>query len=280
MQHDDHSASRRLEVLRDEAPHLLVDDTNAASAAAQLILEETEHLLDEYPHAPAETRDRIGRIRRVARTLLGTVAVMAALAAGANAAHNYVAGRWSAPVTRWHLATAPHTTFVALRQVGSPYSTPDDTKPVRLVDGLGNPESTRTAPWKLIKVPVPAQAKVARISIRAAITRGRQDGDAVVYAFARTPGATCCAGPPGYPQQPVDYSLKGQALDGSDNKRPPMVVQADATGPGGSYRGWSTFDIPLRHGRFALAWGYRKASPDWPQGDAVGLLVYVDGWAS
>jgi len=211
--------------------------------------------------------------------------VIAAITIGAGAAQagQILNQRWSQPVTRWHLALAPHSTFVTLRQVGvaAAAATADDTKVVTLVDGLGNPETTHSARWKFIRLPaaVPSKAKAVRLSFRAAITRGQNAGDAVVYAFVRTPGATCCDGPPGFLNYPVDFSLSGKKLDGSDDQRPPMVVQADAVGVGGSYRGWQTVDLPIRDHGFQFAWGYRRTMGTWPSGDAVAVAVYVDGWA-
>lgn len=76
---DDHSASRRSDVLAERAPHLLGHDPNAAGAGAQVILEETEHLLGELPGGAVEQdapRARVLRIRRVARTLLGSLVVL------------------------------------------------------------------------------------------------------------------------------------------------------------------------------------------------------------
>ena len=139
-----------------------------------------------------------------------------------------------------------------------------------LISPGGDTPPTHASGWRAIDVTpfgVPQSAKAVLLSFKALITKGTSDGTAVVFAFARAPGADCCHGPAGFAAYPIDWNQKGG-----------MVAQAVVQLASDSNRTWTQGVVPLQNGTFEFAWGYRKVDGEWPAGDAVGTEVYVSGW--
>lgn len=217
------------------------------------------------------------KVTVVNRQLFVIAVLIAAVAVGIAGAAFGDSKRWAAPVTRWYLSPTPHTELVLRRQIGAPHSTRDDTRQITFVDVNHNTQTTNSSTWERVHLAVPAGAKVARLTLHSIITRGSRPGSTVVYAFARRPGATCCSGPPANPNRPVDFQLQGTTT--KNPRLAPMVTQISATGPNGTLRDNVTVDVPIRDGVVEFAWGYRRILGDYPTGDALGVLVFLDGWA-
>lgn len=206
------------------------------------------------------------------RQKLVLVAVAAAATTGAAYAAAYDRSPHWTPGVRWHYDTTTSTRFLFMRQLGTQTTTGtdtgDDTRQIAF-DTYGLHVVTRTAPWRSMPVRwVPRNAKVVRLMIQTVISRGPSQGNAVVYGFVRTPGSTCCVGPPGLLDYPVDYSYPGNVWHEGE------AAHGVVTEPGGEVREWSTIDVAVKDRRFQFSWGYRKM-PD----DAVGLGVYLAGYA-
>ena len=85
--------------------------------------------------------------------------------------------------------------------------------------------------------------------------------------------STCCLGPPGYEDYPVDFQL----ASGSQTE---SVLQTIAQLPADGRREWATVDVRLRDGKFEYAWGYRRVEGDWPTGDGVAFEMFANAYGS
>ncbi len=178
--------------------------------------------------------------------------------------------RWTDAVTEWHFdADAPNRLMILIRQLGTTTDTVDDTRMVTFTNSNGVVIETHSSAWEMFNLSsyLPVDAKIARLSFKAVITRQDEPGLATVYGFARASGSTCCFGPPGFENSPVDFSFPG-SLD-----HPAIAVQAVAVAVDSGVRQFGSVDVPLRKASFDFAWGYRRMPKD-----AVAIGVYLNGW--
>lgn len=165
-------------------------------------------------------------------------------------------------------AEAPNRLLIAVRQAGMPDAT-DDTVVVTTPDGARH----RSSGYKsidLTEYAVPTDARTANLAFKAVFTKGVNEGAVSVYAFVRRHGSTSCQGyGPGNENYPTDhYDIPG------------MVVQTVGNLPRDGDRTWSpSYNVPLENGKFDFSWGYRRVEGVYPQGDALGILVFLNGWS-
>jgi hypothetical protein len=216
-------------------------------------------------------------------TALALAVVVPSTAVGAAAtAHIQTATtpRWGLAITRWHLPQAgPNRLELVDKQVGVAASAAqylDNTRVVTYHDVFGNTQITHSSPWTVVdvaRVGIPRTAKAVRLSLKGIITKGASDGLATVYVMIRPYGSTCCAGPPGFRNYPVDYQL-------SHGWQVESVLQTVLQHGDDGRREWVTVDVPLRAGRFEYAWGYRRVEGDWPKGDGVAFEMFANGYGA
>jgi len=161
---------------------------------------------------------------------------------------------------------APNRLILFSRGAGTAASYDDTT----LIYPNNGAPPTHASGWEAIDVTgfgVPVTAKAVYLSFLAATTKGLNDGTATVFGFVRAPGAVCCDGPPNYPNYPIDWNAEDGFVSQTANQ-----LARDAN------RTWSQATVPLVNGKFEFAWGYRKIEGNYPDGDAVGIAVYINGW--
>lgn len=221
---------------------------------------------------------------RIAAIVVASAATLAA--AGAAAYAGRVGGLdptfprpsgWRA-VTAWQIAPAPGADFIIKREIGASDATKDDTRVVTLTDENGDRITTNSSPWETFDAAqfgVPARARAVQLEFKAVIT-GIADSETTVYAFVKTYRSTLCQGPRGFKNYPVDFAWTGEAGGGGEKC---WAIQGSIDGLNG-VRELNTVDVPLTDGKFEFAWGYRKPPGPWPQGSALGLGVWLNGWGS
>jgi hypothetical protein len=210
------------------------------------------------------------RLVRHRGTIAVTATVLLLAGAGGAAAVNDGASFGSGAV--WHYDTeAPNKVKVLQRTAGVAGASTDDTVPVVIP---GGPPLTSSGYQTVDLTPygVPADAEYAQIGVKAVITKGSSDGTDNLYVFLRTPGANCCLGPVGYDNYPVAWgtarTVRGLAEEAS------VWLAKD------SVREFNNSVVALRNGRFQFAWGYQRNMGDWPDGDSVAIVLYVNGYAN
>jgi hypothetical protein len=176
---------------------------------------------------------------------------------------------WS-PGFTWHIAPVPHSRLVYIRQLGTATDQVDDTTPITYADLGGNQETEHVAAWKNLDLSryVPKNAKVALLSIKTIITKPYEIGTADVFVFMRSSGSTCCRGPAGFADYPVDFST-------TTNPDHLGIAAQAVLGQLGGVRQFDTIAIPLKNGRMQIAWGYQRMPSD-----ALAFAVYLDGYGS
>lgn len=183
---------------------------------------------------------------------------------------------WGSAITAWHLpVNGPNRIELTERQVGVG-SYVDDTKLITYLDVNGNTEQTHSSKWAVMNVAsvgIPKSAKAVRLSLKGIITKGQSDGLATVYVMVRPYRSTCCRGPLGFRDYPVDFQLRHAPQVESALQ---TVLQRAVDGR----RDWATVDVPLRNGRFEWAWGYRRVDGAWPAGDGVAFEMFVNGYGT
>lgn len=200
---------------------------------------------------------------------LCAAAAVAALAAAA-CLHAATSSSWR-DAGSYHAidSEGPNRVTLLIRQAGMPDGS-DDTRIVTTPDGSQHHVSGYVA----IDVTgsqfnVPADAKSVDIALKAVITKGVNEGNANVYAFVRRFGSAECqgvgAGNANFPTDHFDI--------------PCMVVHAVSNLPRDGQRSCcATYRVPLDSGKFEFSWGYRRVEGEYPQGDALGIAVYLNGW--
>lgn len=206
--------------------------------------------------------------------VLGAVTALAASATAIAGHARSAAPAWGPAVTRWHFPLqGPNRMELADRLVGiGDY--PDDTKRVTFVGINGSTQTTHASKWITVdvrKVGIPASAKVVRLSLKGTITKGESAGLATVYVLVRPFGSTCCEGPPGNEDYPVDLQIAGGFQVVS-------VLQTVVQLAGDGRREWTTADIALRSGKFQFAWGYRRNEGAFPTGDAIAFVMFANAY--
>jgi hypothetical protein len=198
------------------------------------------------------------------RLVLG---VVCAALIGASAAFAAVVS-WGAPAGVYvGDAQAANRVPVYEGQAGTGAGDFDYTKPLTAPNG----DVYQVMPYKLLALPIPADAKYAVLGVKAIITKSSEQNQTTeVFAFARAPGSVCCEGIPGALSQPIDAGF-GQYVEG-------MIQQAVAQLPGDGQRSWSQVTVPVVNGAVEFSWGYRKVAGVWPEGDAVAIDVFVNGF--
>jgi hypothetical protein len=220
------------------------------------------------------------------RAVLLAVCVASAAAAttGRAAVHSGTAHpalpTWGPAITTWHLPIAgPNQLGLVDKQVGIASSASqyvDDTKLVTYADINGNTETTDSSAWTVMdvtKVGVPRTAKAIRLGLKGIITKGQSEGLAVVYVMIRPYDSTCCQGPPGFRNYPVDIQM-------ADGRQVETVLETVLQHPADGRRDWASVDVSLRNGKFEYAWGYRRVDGDWPAGDGVAFEMFANGYGS
>ena len=205
------------------------------------------------------------------------ICVLAALAAGISAAAGVAAAiadnPWQGTSESYYDPIAPNRNLVFSAQVGTPSDRNTQTTLVATPDGL----RAHVSGWRTIDLKpygVPADARFAVLAFKALFTKGAHSYTLSVYAYARKPGAACCVGPPGFENYPTDSHTDGG-----------QVVQTVSEHGRDADRTWSPgYTVPLVNGTFELSWGYRRYAredgyePPWPEGDAVGVNAFLNGW--
>lgn len=210
-------------------------------------------------------------VRTVWRTTYRILLVAAVLllgTAGASAKTPSVFG----PGVMWHYdRLASNENLVLVRSVvGDPAVDSTGTHVVS-IDGY---PSVDTSGWQTLDLRpygVPATAKYISVGVKTIITKGDSSGAADVFLFARSPGALCCQGPPGYESDPMPFNA-GQHVRG-------MVAQAVDQLPGDGVRNFTHTVLPVLNGRLEWSWGYTRNPGLWPVGDGVAVNLYLNGWA-
>lgn len=158
----------------------------------------------------------------------------------------------------------PHRTLVLVREAGVAYDHVDDT-----TVSVHGRRSSGYRPVDLKPFGVPTDAKTALLSFKAIFTKGLNEGTVSAYAFARRVGSTECQGLPGYENFPVDHYTDAC-----------MVIQTAGNLARDGDRTWAAnYAVPLDDGRFEFSWGYLRVPGPYPEGDAVGVAVYLNGWS-
>jgi hypothetical protein len=233
---------------------------------------------NEKPSQPNENRRGLS----AAAIIAAAVVVLGAAGTGAYAAAGGFDPSFPGPttwaaVTTWRIPPAPGADFIIKREVGASFDTTDDTRRLTFTDEYGDQVTSNSSPWEPIDVTqfgVPASATAVRLQFKAVIT-GIADTESTVYAFVKTDGSPLCPGPPGFENYPVDFGWTGEAAEGGEKC---WAVHGTIAGANG-VREFNTVDVPLTHGKFDFAWGYRKPPGQWPHGSAVAIGVWLDGWA-
>jgi len=178
------------------------------------------------------------------------------------------AARWTA-VTEWHYAPNPHSVQVDMRQVGTPMWAHDNTHPLTYTALGGERVTENVSTWSILSLRkyLPAKAKVVLLSIKTIITKA-VPGNADVFVFGRQYESSCCHGPTGSLDTPVDFST-------SQNPDHLGIIAQAVQGSPGGVRQFSSVIMPLRNRKLEIAWGYQKEPAD-----ALGFDIYLDGWAS
>lgn len=204
------------------------------------------------------------------------ILIVAVVAALSLAGYAYAEGgpHWTAPVTAWSYADdGADTNLVLMRQLGTADDTVDDTAPVTFSPlGVTWTITEHSSPWRTLDLKpfgVPADATAVELGVKTVITKPTSPANAVVNVFMRASGSSCCEGPDGFTDYPVDYSTS------NNPDHLGLVAQAvTETAPGGE-RQYDDIVEPVVNGELEWAWSYRDGA-----GDAVGFDVYVNGWAS
>jgi hypothetical protein len=210
----------------------------------------------------------------VTRALVLTLVAALTVTASTVAARKTYLWTTTSPLATWHYSDNGGVNIIS-EQAGVT-GWVDPTLPV---DTGGGAPPTQIAPYRTINLAgagIPSTAKAVQLAVKTIITKGPVDFGASVFVFARRYGSTCCAGPPGYQQQPIDWNVTRP--DGTVHPVEGMVGQAVAQLARDTVRQWTTVVVPVSQGRFQYSWGYRKAPGMWPDGDAVGVGVMVTGW--
>lgn len=231
---------------------------------------------DSDPARIRRRRIRAALIVAAAILVLGAAGTVAYASAGGLDPTFPKPSRWRA-VTTWHIAPAPGADYIIKREIGANDATTDDTRLVTLTDENGDQISTNSSPWETIKAAqfgVPGRARAVQLEFKAVVT-GIADSESTVYAFVKTYRSSLCQGPPGFKNYPVDFAWTGEVGDGGEKC---WAIHGSIDGQNG-LRELNTVDVPLTDGKFEFAWGYRKPPGPWPQGSALGLGVWLNGWA-
>jgi hypothetical protein len=235
----------------------------------------------DMPHNEKPSRPNENRRGLSAATIIA--AAVAALGAAGTRAYAATRGfdpafpnptTWTA-VTTWHIPPAPGADFIIRRELGTSKDTTDDTRRLTFTGEYGDQVTSNSSPWEPIdvrKFGVPASATAVRLQFKAVISDGIAGTESTVYAFVKRDGSPLCPGPPGFEKYPVDAGWTGEAAEGGEKC---WAVHGTTVGANG-VREFHTVDVPLKHGKFDFAWGYRKPPG---QGSAVAIGVWLDGWA-
>lgn len=196
-------------------------------------------------------------------------AAAVALAAPAAVAQAPVAFQVS-PTSGEAIAVAPNSGPLYIRRSGVAGG-PDDTVPVT-VEGFTHHASA----WQTIDLTaygVPANALRVDLGVRAVITKGDVPYGTSVYLHARPYGSAECRGPDGYENYPLDGTYGGQPTQDC------LIAQTVAVAPGDQRRDTSTWPVMVHDGKIQLSWGYRRAPGEFPVGDAVAIVVYLNAYS-
>jgi hypothetical protein len=215
-------------------------------------------------------------MRRARHTVLVLAVAATGVSASVAVAQRHAAPLWGPAITAWHLPTGgPNRIQLVDKQVGVGNYV-DDTKVITYTDINGKTETTNSSPWTVVdvtKAGVPAKAKAIRLTLKGIITKGQSDGLATVYVMTRPFGSNCCQGPPGFRHYPVDIQL-------AEGRQVESVLQSLAQRATDGRRDWVTVDVPLNHGKFEFAWGYRRVGGAWPVGDGVAFEMFANGYGT
>lgn len=201
---------------------------------------------------------------------LFAVCVAALLSTGAVSVAAVTAVDWSDASSAAYVdSDAPNRQLLIVRQAGMPDGS-DNTRVVTTPDGAKHHSSG----YQVVDVTVPpfnvpADAKTVTLSFKGVLTKGLREGQASVYAFVRRHGSTCCQGVgPGNEDYPTDhYDIPG------------MVTHVVSNLPRDGDRSCcATYDVPLVDGKFEFSWGYIRVEGVYPDGDTVGVAVFLNGW--